>query len=384
MNQPLKKNSIQNSEKTPQLDKNRVMVALSGGVDSSVALLKIVEKGYEAFGITMKLWEHNGTHSNHPTCCSIDAINNAKLVCQTLGVPHYTLDYQDAFREHVIDYFVNEYYLGQTPNPCIQCNTHLRWGLLMKQADLLHTYWIATGHYARIDRTDPEQPAIKKGLDQKKDQSYVLWGIPRETVKRTQFPLGTFTKQEVRKLARESNLVTADVEESQEICFIPSNNYRQFLKEFNPGKASQEVCGDFISNDGQVLGKHHGISQYTIGQRRGLGITSSEAVYVQNIDPESNKITLAPRQKMLFDGCTVDNLNWLQEPADFMTEKDIRVHIRYNHDGTSFRIVKRDNGTITVEFESPQFAVTPGQSAVFYSGNLLLGGGIITKGFIHE
>ena len=378
---------IQNKLKnTPQdLNKTRVLLAMSGGVDSSVALLKVIEEGYEAIGITMKLWDYSfqgETRSNRPTCCSIDAINNAKLVCQSLGVPHYTLDYQDVFRNCVINNLVDEYFSGRTPNPCIQCNTHLRWDALLKQADLLNAHWIATGHYARIDRSDTKRPVLRKGIDRKKDQSYVLWGIPGETLTRTLFPLGDLTKKEVRKLAKEAKLVSADVAESQEICFIPENDYRQFLRDYAPEKASNEQSGEFVSLDGEILGEHDGLSHYTIGQRHGLGVTGQGALYVQDIDPETKQITLVSRDKMYFTSCSIEKLNWFLDP-DNIKDK-IFIHIRYNHEGVACGIDHHTNGTITAQFKSPQFAVTPGQSAVFYSGDRLLGGGIITKGYLNE
>lgn len=363
------------------MNKKRVLVAMSGGVDSSVALMKILEDGYEAIGVTMKLWELEGHESN---CCSIDAINNAKLVCQSLGVPHYTLDFQEAFRENVVDYLVKEYFAGRTPNPCIQCNVHLRWGALLKQANLLSAYWIATGHYVRIDRTVPENPILKKGVDGKKDQSYVLWGISLEALKRTLLPLGTLTKREVRSLATEANLVSRDAPESQELCFVPDNDYRGFLQQYAPGKSSGEQTGDFISEEGQPVSKHRGISRYTIGQRRGLGVTGPEAVYVKKIDPDTKKITLAPRRNMFFDGCRVENLNWIMNPAKWKNGNSVYVQIRYNHVGVPCELTENGDGAVTAEFESPQFAVTPGQSAVFYTGDQLLGGGIITEGLFDE
>ena len=370
-----------------RLNKNRVVVAMSGGVDSSVALTRVQEDGFEAIGVTMKLWEYRDVGGNLPhesNCCSIDAINNAKLVCQKVGVPHYTIDFQYVFREKVVDYLIREYHAGRTPNPCIQCNIHLRWGALLKQADLLNAYWIATGHYARIDRKDPKKPVLRKGVDPKKDQSYVLWGITPGVLRRTLLPLGALTKQEVRRLAAKADLVTAGTPESQELCFIPDNDYRQFLKRYSPARAYHELPGEFISENGQPLSQHRGISQYTVGQRRGLGISGPEALYVRKIDPDTNRITLTSRNRMYFDGCTVENPNWLRDPDDLPGGKTVHVHIRYNHGGVPCRISRNDNGSVTADFESPQFAVAPGQSAVFYSGDELLGGGVIADGIIHD
>lgn len=354
---------------------------MSGGVDSSVTLLKTVEAGHEAIGVTMKLWESSdadGTPSTDSYCCSVEAINNAKLVCQEFSVPHYTLDYKDIFRRRVVDYLVEQYFAGFTPNPCIQCNIHLRWGALVRQADALDASWIATGHYARMDEVAGVGPVIRKGVDERKDQSYVLWGIDRKHLSRTLFPLGDLKKKEVRAIASEKGLVTADVAESQELCFLPDADYRRFLKEYAPERSKTEAPGAMVSSDGDVLGEHSGISNYTIGQRRKLGVTGPRPSYVRKIDRERNTITLAPRDGMYFTGCTISQPNWLV-PPDRWPDGPVRAHIRYNHQGVESSVQENSGGTLTVEFKSPQFAVTPGQSAVFYGDDVLLGGGIIIE-----
>ncbi|MDP7061177.1 MAG: tRNA 2-thiouridine(34) synthase MnmA, partial [Candidatus Marinimicrobia bacterium] len=235
----------------------RVLVAMSGGVDSSVALLKIIEEGYDPIGVTMKLWDSpEGTPSTDSYCCSVEAINNAKLVCEKYDVPHYTLDFQDDFQKNVVDYLVDQYFSGNTPNPCIQCNTHLRWGGLIQKADDLNAKWIATGHYARIDELKGVGKVIRKGVDETKDQSYVLWGISEDLLERTLFPLGNLRKKEVREIARKEGLVTAEIAESQEICFIPDADYRRFLKEYVPDRAGTEEKGAMVSLDGEVVGEH--------------------------------------------------------------------------------------------------------------------------------
>ena len=368
------------------LNKNRVLVAMSGGVDSSVALLKILEAGYDAFGITMKLWESrdsNGNLINDSYCCSLDAVNNTKQVCQTLQVPHYTIDFQDVFREKVVDYFIKEYFAGRTPNPCIQCNSHVRWGALLNKADKLNSYWIATGHYARMDKENDQIPFLRKAVDLDKDQTYVLWGIDQHSLKRTLFPLGDLMKKEVRELATNANFATADIKESMELCFIPNNDYREFMEDYVPDKVSEDSRGDFINTQEESLGRHKGISHYTIGQRRRLGITGPKASYVQNIDSDSKTITLAPREKMFFTSCTVNRLNWHCDISDFLS-KPITVHIRYRHRGVTCHLLNLGDYETKVNFDTPQFAVAPGQSAVFYSEDRLLGGGIITKAYIHE
>ena len=355
----------------------RVLVAMSGGVDSSVALLKIIEEGYDPIGVTMKLWDSpEGTPSTDSYCCSVEAINNAKLVCEKYDVPHYTLDFQDDFQKNVVDYLVDQYFSGNTPNPCIQCNTHLRWGGLIQKADHLNAKWIATGHYARIDELKGVGKVIRKGIDEKKDQSYVLWGIGEGLLERTLFPLGNLRKEEVRDIARKAGLVTAEIAESQELCFLPNADYRRFLKDYVPERAEAEEKGAMVSPDGEVVGEHQGISQYTIGQRRKLGVTGPVSSYVQQINQETNTITVAPREKMYFPGCQVHQLNWLI-PSEEWPTGIIYTHIRYNHDGVESKMEYRENGSVSVKFKSPQFAVAPGQSAVFYINDILLGGGII-------
>lgn len=365
---------------------NRVLMAMSGGVDSSVALLRLLDQGYEAIGVTMKLWENpypSGGDSKHNYCCSVDAINNAKLVCRNLRVPHYTLDFQDLFRRKVVDYLVDEYLAGRTPNPCIQCNIHLRWGALIRKADLLNAHWIATGHYAMVDRSRPERPIIRRPRDRAKDQTYVLWGIPKEALRRTLFPIGDLTKNRVREMAAEAGLVTAKVPESQDICFIPNNDYRRFLSDNVPDRVERDLPGEFVSPEGEPLGRHRGLSSYTVGQRRGLGITGPQPLYVQKIGRDDRTVTLATRDRMLFDGCTVESLNWLRPPEDALNNGPLTVHIRYGHPGVPCDITTSGNSETSVSFHSPQFAVTPGQSAVFYSGDELMGGGIIQGGRLH-
>ena len=360
----------------------RVLVAMSGGVDSSVALIKVIEEGFEPIGITMKLWESSdsdGTPSTDSYCCSIEAINNAKNVCKKFGVPHYTLDYKEIFRKNVVDYLVDKYFTGITPNPCIQCNVHIRWGALFDKANDLDANWVATGHYAKIGKMENSGAIIRKGIDDNKDQSYVLWGIDPKLIPRTLFPIGDLTKQEVRIIAEKADLITANIKESQELCFLPNADYRRFLKEYAPNRTALEKDGIIISTEGETLGNHTGISQYTIGQRKKLGISGPKPSYVQHMDPSANTITVAPREKMYSPSCQVSQLNWLVPPENWPSNK-IKTHIRYNHKGVKREIIISPKGIANVKFDEPQFAVTPGQSAVFYSDDILLGGGIILSG----
>ena len=355
----------------------RVLVALSGGVDSSVALLRVLEAGYEAVGATMKLWEYGvvgGRPVGESACCSVESINNARDVCVNLGVPHYTLDFQDVFRTMVVDDFVNEYLKGRTPNPCVRCNSCVRWGTLFDQADQLGAGMIATGHYARIENDPDGRPRLLKGVYARKDQSYALWGIPRETLARTLLPLGDMTKGQVRQAARDHGLVTAEVPESQEICFVADNDYRRFLREYANGQLGEAGEGEIVDEAGQVVGRHPGYVNFTVGQRRGLGIAHHEPLYVKSLDPAANRIVVAPRSALLASVCEVDSLNWLVDrPA---APVRVQARVRYNSPGSPARLIPAEN-TLRLEFEKPQLAITPGQSAVFYDGDVLMGGGVI-------
>ena len=254
--------------------KEKVLVAMSGGVDSSVTLLKIIEMGYEAIGITMKLWEYNdvgGNNLQENNCCAVSSINKAKLVCERMGVPHYTIDFTESFKENVVNNFVDEYIAGRTPNPCVRCNSFIKWDTFIDQAEILGAKYIATGHYARIEENNGNY-FIKEGVDSKKDQSYVLWGIPKETIKLTILPLGDLTKQEVRQIALDNNLETANEPESMEICFIADNNYKRFIKEYAPDKTENITEGKTLNESGEEIGKNDGYINYTIGQRKGIGL----------------------------------------------------------------------------------------------------------------
>ncbi|UCD37990.1 MAG: tRNA 2-thiouridine(34) synthase MnmA [Fidelibacterota bacterium] len=359
----------------------RVIVAMSGGVDSSVALLQVAEAGYEAIGVTMKLWEYRDVGGNllgESSCCPVEAVNSARDVCVSLGIPHHTLDFQAVFKTTVVDNFIDEYIAGRTPNPCVRCNSYVKWDALIKQADQLGADKIATGHYARIDVSTDAQPRLLKGLDTHKDQSYVLWGIPRETLARTLFPLGSMTKEQVRQLARKHGLTTAETPESQEICFVADNDYRRFLDQYANGRVSTKVgLGEIVDEDGRIVGQHPGYAYYTIGQRRGLGLAAEEPLYVKELDPEANRITVAPRSALYSSVCELEDVNWLVDRPD--TPRRVHAQIRYNSEAASAQLIPMD-ALVRLEFEQAQLAITPGQSAVFYDGDTLMGGGIIRRG----
>ena len=309
---------------------DKVLVAMSGGVDSSVALLEIIKMGYDAIGVTMKLWEYRDVGGNlleDSNCCSVGAINNAKLVCDRMGVPHYTLDFTDVFKKTVVDNFSDEYLKGRTPNPCVRCNSFVKWKTFIDQANQLGAKYIATGHYANIHQSNGSF-YLKKGVDPIKDQSYVLWGIPAHTLSRTLLPLGKYTKKEVRKIARDNELETADIPESMEICFVTDNNYKRFLKDYVPKKMEAIGKGEIIDESGESLGEHKGYPNYTIGQRKGLGLSNSEPLYVNQIDPVKNHVFVGKKESLFENVCSMSQVNWLVNKMDFYT--DVEAQIRYN------------------------------------------------------
>ena len=356
--------------------KKKVLVAMSGGVDSSVTLLKILEMGYEAVGVTMKLWEYSDVGGNNlqdNNCCAVSSINKAKLVCERMGVPHYTIDFTESFRTNVVENFVDEYIQGRTPNPCVRCNSFIKWDTFIDQAKNLGADFIATGHYAQINNNN-ECYTITKGVDDKKDQSYVLWGIPKETISKTILPLGGLTKNEVRQIARDYNLETADEPESMEICFIADNNYKRFINEYASEKIKNISSGKTLDTDGNQIGENLGYINYTIGQRKGIGLSGPNPLYVKNINSKDNSITVSEKKSLFSSKCKVSNINWLiDKPALPLNAK---CQIRYNGNGAAASI-KKVNDFHFVEFDDPQLAITPGQSIVFYNDNILLGGGII-------
>ena len=356
--------------------KEKVLVAMSGGVDSSVTLLKIIEMGYEAIGVTMKLWEYSAVGGNNlqdNNCCAVSSINNAKLICEKMGVPHYTIDFTKSFKDKVVNNFVSEYLKGRTPNPCVRCNSFIKWDTFIEQANLLGAKYIATGHYAQI-KTDNDNYTIEKGVDSKKDQAYVLWGISKKTLKRTILPLGDLTKEEVRNIAREHKLETAETPESMEICFIADNNYKRFINEYAKDKTEKIRDGKTLNDRGEVIGSNDGYINYTIGQRKGIGLTNPDPLYVKKIDANSNTIIVSEKKSLFKRKCKVSKINWLIDMPTFPLNVDSQI--RYNG-YISKASIDSINQDYIVSFDEPQLAITPGQSIVFYNNNQLLGGGII-------
>ncbi len=362
----------------------RVLVAMSGGIDSTVTAMMLHEEGYEVIGITMKTWDYanSGSSKKETGCCSLDSINDARQVAVTMGFHHFIIDIREEFGDYVIDNFVDEYLAGRTPNPCVLCNTHIKWNALLKRADALDCEFIATGHYAIINELEGRK-YISRAVDRQKDQSYVLWGLSQECLQRSRFPLGPFTKPEVRQMAAERGyLELAKKAESYEICFVPDNDYRGFLKHRVEGLAERVAGGDFVNSRGEVLGRHQGYPFYTVGQRKGLGMAFGQPMYVTEIRPETNTVVLGPVDELVRNGMTVGQINAMKYAA-IPEGLEAVTKIRYKDSGTLSRLHNR-NGQVEVEFLANVKGVAPGQSAVFYEGEDVVGGGIIYSGRLSE
>ncbi len=356
----------------------KVLVAMSGGIDSTVSAMMLHEQGYEVIGITMKTWDYanSGGGKKETGCCSLDSINDARQVAVEMGFHHFIVDIREEFGDYVIDNFVEEYIAGRTPNPCVLCNTHIKWSSLLKRADALDCEFIATGHYARIAEKAGRK-YITKGADERKDQSYVLWGLSQECLNRSHFPLGPYTKPEVRKMAFDWGYHNLSKKgESYEICFVPDNDYRGFLKRRVEGLEERVAGGDFVNVDGEVLGQHQGYPFYTIGQRKGLGLAFGEPMYVSEIRPDTNTVVLGPIDDLLRNGMTVAQVNSMKY-ENIPVGAELITQIRYNDPGTLARTTKVSGDRVEVEFMANVKGVAPGQSAVFYEGDDVIGGGLI-------
>lgn len=360
--------------------KGRVLVAMSGGLDSSVAAVMLHEQGYEVIGITMKTWDYatSGGSTKETGCCSLDSINDARTLAVNYGFPHFILDIRDEFGDFVIDNFVDEYIAGRTPNPCVLCNTHIKWEALIKRANKLDCEFIATGHYANIRQHDNGRYVISKGLDETKDQSYVLWGVSQENLARTQFPLGSFRKSEIREMALQMGQhEIANKSESYEICFVPNNDYREFLRHKRPTLDEEIGVGNFLLSDGTVVGQHIGYPYFTIGQRKGLGIALGKPMFVIAILPESNSVVLGEEHELEKTQAFVTNINLIKYPT-LDKPMEAVTKIRYKHPGSTSILTQKDD-IMQVDFPHAVKGIAPGQSAVFYEGNDLIGGGFLMK-----
>jgi tRNA-specific 2-thiouridylase len=359
---------------------------MSGGIDSSVAAVLLHEQGYEVVGMTMKTWDYAsaGGSKKETGCCSLDSINDARQIAVELGFPHYIIDIRDEFGDFVIDNFTTEYLAGRTPNPCVLCNTHIKWDALLRRADQLGCEFIATGHYANV-RLENGRYVVSKGLDENKDQSYALWGVSQESLARTLFPLGGMRKTEIYDEARRRGFTElVNKPESYEICFIPDNDYRGFLRRRVEGLEARVAGGEFVLRDGTVLGHHEGYPFYTIGQRKGLGIALGFPAYVTEIRPDTNQVVLGNFDDLASTRTLVGKLN-MGKYASLEGRGLVpsRTKIRYNHDGSP-AFLEQIGDKIHVYFEEAVHAVTPGQAAVFYEGQDVIGGGWIERHTIGE
>lgn len=359
----------------------RILVAMSGGLDSTVAAVMLAEEGYEVIGVTMKTWdyENSGGSKKETGCCSLDSINDARSIAVKHGIHHLILDIRDEFGDFVIDNFIEEYLAGRTPNPCVLCNTHIKWEALLKRAQQLDCEFIATGHYAQV-RNENNRYVISKGLDENKDQSYVLWGLSQESLARTRFPLGGFRKTDIRQMALDRGFIEmVNKSESYEICFVPDNDYRGFLKRKVDGLEQRLDGGNFVTSEGKVLGKHRGYPFYTVGQRKGLEIAFGEPMFVLEIQPESNTVVLGREEELQRKGMWVRNVN-MGKFASIDSPMEALTKIRYK-DAGGFGTIEQEDNRMKVVFNNHVKAIAPGQSAVFYDGNDVIGGGWIQSSF---
>jgi tRNA-uridine 2-sulfurtransferase len=358
--------------------KKTVVVAMSGGVDSSVAAALLKEQGYTVIGITMKTYDFDevgGNVANETSCCGLGAMNDARLVAAQIGIPHYVVDFREAFGRHVIDNFVDQYIQGRTPNPCVICNREIKWGELLRKAEALGADFLATGHYARIRYdNDHQRYVVSRAVNDAKDQSYALWGLSQAALSKTMFPLGHMKKQEVRDHAKRFGLRNASKAESFEICFVADNDYERFLKERVPDLESRVSAGDIVMN-GKIVGKHKGYPFYTVGQRRGIG-AFGKPVYVTEIERDSNTIRIGENADLLKNGLVASQVNLVSR--DRLTDgMSVHVKVRYKDDPSPAHVFNEGVDRFRVVFEKTKRAITPGQSVVLYDGEDLLGGGVI-------
>ena len=355
--------------------KKKVVVGMSGGVDSSVAAYLLKEQGYDVIGVTMQIWQEEDefVQEENGGCCGLSAVDDARRVAQMIGIPHYVMNFRKDFKDKVIDYFCEEYLNARTPNPCIACNRYVKWESLLKRCLDIGADYIATGHYSQITKLDNGRYALKCSKTQKKDQTYALYNLTQNQLSKTLMPIGAYTKDEVRQIAEEIGLLVANKPDSQDICFVPDGDYAAFIRR-HTGKA--DAPGDFVDESGRILGRHKGIAHYTIGQRKGLGVPSNQPLYVKAIDPKSNQVILSGNDALFSRQLTGGNFNWIAweaPPRQFRCS----AKIRYRQTEQPCEVTVEEDGSVQVLFDRPQRAITPGQAVVLYDGDTVLGGGTI-------
>lgn len=357
--------------------KQKVVVGMSGGVDSSVAAWLLKEQGYDVIGVTMQIWQDEDEFAMEASggCCGLSAVDDARRVAADLGIPYYVMNFKKEFRKYVMDYFTAEYLAGRTPNPCIACNRYVKWESLLLRSLQIGADYIATGHYARIEQLPNGRWALKRSCTDAKDQTYALYNLTQSQLAHTKMPVGDYTKDEIRGIAARVGLQVAHKPDSQEICFVPDQDYAGFI-ERDTGREIPK--GNFVTRDGRILGQHKGITHYTIGQRKGLGIAFGHPVFVSEIRPETNEVVLGESEELFHRVLYADHVNFMLE-ENLNKPRQMTAKIRYNHKGSPCLVEKAGEDLIKCTFESPQRAITPGQAVVLYDGDYVFGGGTILR-----
>lgn len=354
-----------------------VVVGMSGGVDSSVCAYLLKEQEYQVIGVTMQIWQNEDTQQmeREGGCCGISAVEDARRVASVLDIPYYVMDFRDVFQKKVIDYFTAEYQKGRTPNPCIACNRYVKWESLLQKSLAIGADYIATGHYARIERLQNGRYAIRNSVTAQKDQTYALYGLTQEQLAHTLLPIGEYTKPQVREIAEKAGLPVAHKHDSQEICFVPDGDYASFIEKDTGVKMPE---GNFVTGDGRILGRHRGITHYTIGQRRGLDLPMGHRVFVTQLRADTNEVVVGENEDLWTRDLDADHLNFMGiADLPLQTPEHFTAKIRYNHGGAPCVITRTGEDTVHCRFDEPVRAITPGQALVFYRGGYVAGGGII-------